>query len=150
MQSHPLCRMHFDQSLASSALLGWQGDGDCYLIVRWLSMHANMHTCSIWRWNRILSGNKIHLWKWITLTLSSFAGLHFLTALWLWLVEASRFFLLTIACSELSISVGWEWETKQRDAFNFHITNFHSWIAIYTQNQQWSGLFTISWMLVML
>ena len=32
MQSHPLCRTCFGQYQASSAALGWPGDGDCYLI----------------------------------------------------------------------------------------------------------------------
>ena len=34
MQSHPLRRMRFGQYQASSAALGWPGDGDCYLMHR--------------------------------------------------------------------------------------------------------------------
>ena len=34
MQSHPLCRTHFGQYQASSAALGWPGDGDCYNVMR--------------------------------------------------------------------------------------------------------------------
>ena len=34
MQSHPLCRTRFSQYQASSAVLGWPGDGDCYNIMR--------------------------------------------------------------------------------------------------------------------
>ena len=32
MQSYPLCRTHFGQYQASSAMLGWPGDGDCYIM----------------------------------------------------------------------------------------------------------------------
>ena len=32
MQSHPLCTTHLGQYQASSAVLGWLGDGDCCLI----------------------------------------------------------------------------------------------------------------------
>ena len=34
MQSHPLRRTRFGQYQASSAALGWPGDGDCYNIMR--------------------------------------------------------------------------------------------------------------------
>ena len=34
MQSHPLRRTRFSQYQASSAALGWPGDGDCYNIMR--------------------------------------------------------------------------------------------------------------------
>ena len=34
MQSNPLCRMHFRQYQSSSVVLGWLGDGDCYLMHR--------------------------------------------------------------------------------------------------------------------
>ena len=34
MQSHPLRRTRFGQYQASSAALGWPGDGDCYLMHR--------------------------------------------------------------------------------------------------------------------
>ena len=34
MQSYPLCRTRFGQYQASSAALGWPGDGDCYIMHR--------------------------------------------------------------------------------------------------------------------
>ena len=37
MQSHPLCRTRFGQYQASSAVLGWPGDGDCYIMHRMCS-----------------------------------------------------------------------------------------------------------------
>ena len=32
IQSHPMCRICFGQYQATSAALGWLGDGDCYLM----------------------------------------------------------------------------------------------------------------------
>ena len=34
LQSHPLCSTHFGQYHASSSVLGWPGNGDCYLMHR--------------------------------------------------------------------------------------------------------------------
>ena len=62
MQSHPLCRTCFSQYQASSAVLGWLGDGDCHLMHKIQSggwsyskapLKQRMHAQTVKCWEKI-------------------------------------------------------------------------------------------------